>query len=282
MSNGPEASPPSVTELMPAKADEFVKTGQAAGIALDYLPRTLPLADKFVKANPAEAQKMAAYLGEVVRRETKGFWFDSEGVALVYVGVEPYVDPQAIVEALIAQGRADVSGTTVESSKAFCELMCRLQRQWLDRAVLGNYESMSTLRTAMSPDAKTAGLVLGLAQSAVLTAQLDWTEALDASTDSLDAVERILGGMHNLRAKADGRITDAQIDSLSKSMGIYIGEIIRRHYGGQWRVSPDGAFELPYTNATVDPVTRARKRIEDGPGENIRMYFNSMTKVIAS
>jgi hypothetical protein len=281
MSNSPE-TPPGVGELMPAQADEFVKAGQAAGLALDYLPRTLPIAEKYVKATPSEAPRMAAYLGEVIRRETKGFWFDADGAALVYTGVEPYVDPASAVQALLAHGRVDVAGTVVESSKAYCEQVCRLQKQWLDRAVRGNYDSMSALRTSMSADAKTAGLVLGLAQSAVLTAQLDWTETLDATTDSLDAVERILGGMHKLLAAGGGRITDSQIDSLSRSMGVYVGEIIRRHYGGQWRVSENGAFELPYTNTVVDPIARARKRIHDGPGENIRMYFNSMSKVIAS
>jgi hypothetical protein len=281
MSNSPE-SPASVSVLMAAQADEFVKAAQSAGLGLDYLARTLPIAEKFVKATPAEGVRMAAYLGEVIRRETKGFWFDSDGTALVYTGIEPYVDPSAVVDALIAHGRAEVAGTVVESAKAYCELVCRLQKQWLDRAVLGNYDSMSALRTSMAADARTAGLVLGLAQSAVLTAQLDWTEALDASPDSLDAVERILGSMHNLVAKGDGRAAETQIDALSKSMGVYIGEIIRRHYGGQWRVTESGGFELPYTNSIVYPIARARKRIHDGPGENIRMYFNSMGKIIAS
>lgn len=282
MSNSPEALPPTVTELMLAQAEAFVQAAQAAGLLLDYLPRTLPIADKFGKSNPEDIERMAAYVGDVIRRETKGFWFESDGVPLVYVGVEPYVDSRAVVQGLVANGRADVAGVTIESSKAYCELMVRLQKQWLDDAVLGNYESLTALRSSMSPDAKTAGLVLGLLQTAVLTAQLDWTEALDTSTDSLDAAERILGLMHDLVAKHDGRITDVQIEALAKSMGVYVGEIIRRHYGGQWRVSAEGAFELPYTNTTVDPVVRARKRIMDGPSENMRMFFNSMRRVIGS
>jgi hypothetical protein len=267
---------------MPAQAAEFVEAGKAAGVALDYLPRTLPIAEKFVKASPEEAERMAAYFGEVIRRETKGFWYEQDGVAMIYAGVEPCVDPSAVIQSLLAGGKADCGGTMVESSKAYCDAICRAQRQWLDQSVMGSYASMSVLRTSMAADAKTAGLVLALAQEAVLTARLDWSESLDCSEQSLDAVEKILGGMHNLSKNDPPRITSEQIESISKSMGVYIGEIIRRRSGGQWRVAGDGELELPYPGTTIHPIARARKRIIDGPAENVKMYFSSMQKVIAS
>lgn len=282
MSNNPETSTRNVAEDMPALAAEFVQACKTAGVSLDHLPRTLPIAERFVKGAPAETERFAAYFGEVVRRETKGFWFDSDGVAMVYAGVEPYVDPNAVVQTLLAGGKADAAGTAVESTKAYCDLICRLQRQWIDSALLGRYGSMALLRTAMSADAKTAGMVLGQAQQAVLTAQLDWSESLDGSEDSLDAVERILGKMHSLSKSEPERVPPELIDKTSKAMGIYLGEIIRRHYGGQWRVSADGEFELPYPSTTIHPIARARKRIVDGPAENVKMYFSSMARVIAS
>src|SRR5215212_5345252 len=101
MSNNPD-SPRNVAEQMQTLATEFVEAGKAAGLTLDYLPRTFPIADKFVKGAPAETERFAAYFGEVIRRETKGFWFDSEGVPMVYAGVEPYVDPNAIARTLLA------------------------------------------------------------------------------------------------------------------------------------------------------------------------------------
>ena len=282
MSDNPEATGGTVGELMPARAAEFVEACKAAGVALDYLPRTLPIAEKFVKGAPAETERMAAYLGEVIRRETKGFWFEQEYVPMVYAGINPYVDPAAVLKSLLETGRVTAGDTTVESAKAYCEMIARLQRQWLDGAVLGNYPNMSTLRTAMAADAKTAGLVLACAQQGVLAAQLDWSEPIDCSEDSLDAVERILGAMHNLRKKPDSHITDDQVEALSTSMGVVVGEVIRRHYGGQWRPSEDGSFEIPYPGTTIHPIARARKRIVDGPAENVKMYFSSMQKVIAS
>ena len=71
-----------------------------------------------------------------------------------------------------------------------------MQRLWLDGTVLGNYESMSALRTAMTPDAKLAGWLVAQGQLAVKTAKLEWKESLDFSEDSLDAIERIMGKLH--------------------------------------------------------------------------------------
>ena len=269
-------------DSMAALAAEFVEVCKAAGIALDYLPRTLPIAEKFVKGAPGEAERMAAYFGEVIRRETKGFWFEQEYVPMVYAGVEPYVDPAATVKSLLETGKAAAGDTTVESAKAYCEAISRLQRQWLDGTVMGSYHTMSALRTEMAADAKTAGTVLALAQQAILTAQIDWSEPINCSADSLDAVERILSAMHNRMKKPDSHVTDEQVDSLSRMMGVVIGEVVRRNYGGQWRPTAAGSFEIPYPGTTIDPIGRARKRIVDGPSENVKMYFSSMARVIAS
>lgn len=278
MSNQPE--PRSVTERMPELAAKFVETCKSAGVPLDYLPRTLPMAEKYVKSNPTEAAGMAAYFGEVLRRDSRGFWFDTDGTAMVYAGIEPQVDPAAVVESLLQSGRAAAGDRTVESTKAYCELINRLQRDWLDAAVLGSYPSVSALRASMAADAKTAGIALGFAQTAVLTAKLDWSEELAVGKDSLDGVERILAAMHTL--KTENNVTTAQIDSLSTIMGVFVGEIIRRHYGGQWRVGENGELELPYPGTTIHPISRVRKRIMDGPSENIRMYYASLPKIIAS
>jgi hypothetical protein len=281
MSNHPEGSTRNVGEQMAALAAEFVEAAKAAGITLDYLPRTLPIAEKMTKSSPAEAARMAAYLGEVVRRETRGFWFESEGVTpMVYCGIEPYVDPKSVVDSLLSTGRVAVGATTVESAKAYCETISRLQRQWLDGALLGTYESVAALRTSMAADAKTAGIALALAQNAVLTAKLDWSEDLAVGKESLDAVERMLGAMHTL--KNQNTVTSEQIESLCKMMGVFVGEIIRRHYGGLWRVAENGDLELPYPGTTIHPIARARKRVMDGPSDNIRMYYASLPKIIAS
>ena len=65
-------------DYMSAQAAEFVQGCKDAGINLDFLPRTLPFVDKYLAAHRQEretlAKPMAAYVGEVIRRETGGSW----------------------------------------------------------------------------------------------------------------------------------------------------------------------------------------------------------------
>ena len=139
MSDNPETSPLGVAEAMPALAEEFVQACKAAGIALDYLPRTLPLVDRQMKSSPSSpnVKGVAAYVGEVIRRETGGSWYDFEDQPMFSVG-DYTTDPVAIVTALGAGGRAQEGDVSIESTKAYCELICRMQRLWLDGTVLGN------------------------------------------------------------------------------------------------------------------------------------------------
>jgi hypothetical protein len=66
----------------------------------------------------------------------------------------------------------------------------------------------------------------------------------------------------------------------SKMWGTYIGEVIRRHYGGQWSVDDDGTLALLIGEAKAYPIAKARKRIVDGASDNIRYYFSSMLKLL--
>ena len=74
MSNQGETSP-TVADQMPALAAEFVQVCKTNGVSLDYLPRTLPLVDRFLNGKRAEmaaevrtkhCSLITAYLGEVI------------------------------------------------------------------------------------------------------------------------------------------------------------------------------------------------------------------------
>jgi hypothetical protein len=302
MPNGQESSSPNMAARMPAMAEEFVQACKNAGMALDYLPRTLPLVDKFLTSVRAEVQQMAArkdpqasaiwmknalwmagYLGEVIRRETAGIWFEADKQLLIDIGTGNYATPLVVVQAFFEGSPVQAGDVRITSMKAYCEFICRQQQQWLDKAVRGSYASMTELRTSMTSDAKLAGFLLAQAQTAVQTAKLRWNEALDFSGDSLDAIEGILGTLHDMNAKAapgEGA-TDEQIATMAKLWGVYLGEVLRRRYGGQWSLGENGVLELTIGGATVFPVGKARKRIVDGPADNVKFYFNAMAKVIS-
>ncbi len=300
MSTDEQTPQTGIDKYMPALAAEFVQTCYDAGIKLDFQPRTLPFVDKYLAGARLETGKLvaakdpqalalykknalwiAAYVGEVIRRETGGIWYEHEGNPALDIG-EHQVDPLAAVMQLFESGVAQFGDVRIDTTKQFCEWVCRLQRQWLEQILLGKYESMAALRTSMTPDAKLAGLLVVQSQTAVQNARIKWTESLDFTPDSLEAIERMLGKMHNLAkfaAPGEGP-SDDQIAAAAKLWGIYVGEVIRRHYGGQWSLDGDGVLALSVGEAQVFPVGKARKRIVDGPAENIRYYFSAMAKVL--
>lgn len=296
MSN--EAPRTSLPEYMPQMAAEFVQHCKAKGINLDHLPRTLPLVDRVLGGARTELQQMmagnapqardhfkkyamwiTAYLGEVIRRETGGSWYDFDDRPFLNVG-DYAADPMTTVIALFESGTAQEGDVTIESTKAYCELICRMQRLWLDGTLIGTYETMTALRTSMTPDAKLAGWLVGQAQAAVKTAKMTWQESLDFSDDSLDAVERILSAIHK-KGAAEPPSEDAVAEA-GKMWGVYLGEVIRRFYGGQWSTSPDGDLQLVLSGWTAFPIVKVRKRIVEGTAENVRMYFAAIPKALQS
>ena len=301
MSNQPEPSGAAPADAMPAQAQEFVEACKVKGFSLDYQPRTLPLVDKFLKGVSAEVRQLkakkdpaadeliakhagpvTAYLGEVIRRETSGNWYDFDGRPMLETG-EHQADPRPIVEGILESGRATEGDVNVDSLKAYCDMVCRMQRVWLDGTVLGTYESMTALRTSITPDAKLAGTIVAQSQAAIKAGKLKHSESLDFSSESLEGVERIMTSLHKQAkdAPADQKLTDEQITELSRLWGIYVGEVIRRYYGGQWSMV-DGTPDLALGGKNASPLAKVRKRIVDGPMENLKYYFQSIMKQLSS
>ena len=300
MSNETESSAPKMADQMPALAAEFVEVCKKSGINLDYLPRTLPLVDKFLNGKRTELQQLAAkqdpqaaalragyatsiagYLGEVIRKETGGAWYDFDDRPMLNVG-DYQADPLPIVNALLQNGQAREGDVAIASTKAYCEMISRMNRVWLDGTVLGTYESMAALRTSMTPDARLAGLIVAQSQQAIQAAKLKFDESLDFSSDSLDQVERIMSKLHKQATEAGpDKPTEQQLSELATLWGIYVGEVIRRYYGGQWSLI-NGVPDLTLGGKNAAPIDKVRKRITGGPMDNLKYYFTSIMKVLSS
>ena len=282
MSDQEEPSAPGASEKMPALAQEFAKARKESGITLDFQPRTLPLVDRFMKGTPsANPLEITAYVGEVIRRETGASWYDFDDRPFLGVG-DYQTDPLAVVSAILASGQAREGDVTIDSTKAYCDLICRMQRLWLDGTVLATFDSMSALRTSMTPDAKLAGWLVGQAQLAVKSAKMQWDESLDFSSDSLDGTERILSAVHSRSKKPGEALTDEALTEASNMWGVYFGEVIRRRYGGQWSLTADGIHQIDLSGTAPQPIVKVRKRIIDGASENLRVYFFAIPKAMKS
>lgn len=284
MSNQGETSP-TVANQMPALAAEFVQVCKTNGVSLDYLPRTLPLVDRFLNGKRAEmapevrtkhCSLITAYLGEVIRKETGGSWYDFDGRPMLNVG-DYQADPMAIVTGLFETGKGVDGDVSIESTKAYCEMISRMQRVWLDGTMLGTFESMAALRTSMTPDAKLAGTIVAQSQQAIKAAKLTFDESLDFTSESLEGVERIMTKLQ----KQEPKLSDEQLTELSKLWGVYVGEVIRRYYGGQW-TTVDGVPDVALGGKHAAPVAKVRKRLVGGPTENLKYYFTSIMKVLSS
>lgn len=301
MSNQADSSAaPNMAGQMPVLAAEFAQACKDTGINLDFLPRTLPLVDKVLAGRRTELQQLTAkqdpqaaelkakyaasitgYLGEVIRKETGGSWYDFDGRPMLNVG-EYQADPLPIVMALLQGGLAREGDVAIPSTKAYCEMIGRMQRVWLEGTVLGTYDSMAALRTSMTPDAKLAGIIVARSQAAIQTAKLTFDESLDFSSESLEQVEHIMSKLHKQVAEpGTGTLTEQEITELSMLWGVYVGEVIRRYYGGQWSVI-DGVPDLTLGGKNAAPIAKVRKRITGGAMDNLKYYFMSIMKVLSS
>ena len=73
-----------------------------------------------------------------------------------------------------------------------------------------------------------------------------------------------------------GGKTTATIDLLCEVWGAYLGEVFRRHAGGEWVVWEDQfgrAAAIRWARTQVFPADKVRKRITQGAENNLRAYY---------
>ena len=97
---------------------------------------------------------------------------------------------------------------------------------------------------------------------------------LDYSEQSLQEVERLLA---RFETDADA----AKIDELSKIWGGYLGEVVRRRFGGEWSIEkyPAGDFLIVTMNvngARLFPSMKVHKRLTEGETDNIWKFYQSV------
>ncbi len=119
-------------------------------------------------------------------------------------------------------------------------------------------------------------------EDAVDMANKEFGETLDFSEDSLRAVERILDRVSSTIPRGLGRLlkrkpSDEQIWEMSKIWGGYIGEVIRKRWGGEWTLEtaahPGTVITLRVLDADIFPPGRAHKRLTNGSEDNIWDYY---------
>jgi hypothetical protein len=103
---------------------------------------------------------------------------------------------------------------------------------------------------------------------------------LDYSVASIEQVDAIIEGM-----RQEGHTPETMAESLY-SFGCYLGEVLVRQAGGQWREAtkaelPTLAGLLPLvqlaTGGACNPIGKVFKRLQNGPAENLVAFYQACT-----
>ena len=121
------------------------------------------------------------------------------------------------------------------------------------------------------------------AEQAVAAAR-EFQIELDYSEESLKQVENILERLDGSidRGGAPGAVpSDVDAEELCKMWGGYLGEVVRRRWGGEWVLEtyPGGnvlTVALSTPGGTVFPSLKIYRRLNQGAGENVWSFYCMM------
>lgn len=137
------------------------------------------------------------------------------------------------------------------------------------------------------PPSDIARMMQGYAEDAVRLARRYQVE-LDYSEQSLEQVERMLGRLSGeLQAKEPDALSqnqpssDEQIDEMSRIWGGYLGEVVRRRFGGEWTVEKYPAGDFPIVTLNVNgaklfPAMKIHKRLTNGAVDNVVPFYQNV------
>jgi hypothetical protein len=125
------------------------------------------------------------------------------------------------------------------------------------------------------------------AEQAVRLAQ-EFKVTLDYSEDSVQQLEALLGQLHEeLESWSVGKSSpqaqpeSQQINQMAKIWGGYLGEVVRRRFGGEWTIEkyPAGDFLIVTLNvngARLFPSMKVHRRLAEGASENLWSFYQTM------
>ena len=127
------------------------------------------------------------------------------------------------------------------------------------------------------------------AEDAVDHARTSSDIVLDYTADSVERVERLLSEMYSAIPK--GFVARAfrrgpspeQIWTMCKVYGGYLGEVLRREKGGEWRLDKDivpgvDTICLQHGENRIWPPAKVHKRLKNGPEDNVWHFFQAVRR----
>lgn len=118
-------------------------------------------------------------------------------------------------------------------------------------------------------------MVFAYAKQAVTLAH-EFNAQLDYSENSLMEVETILDRL--AREMPASRPSSDDVSELCKVWGSYLGEVVRRRFGGDWSIETYPGKQFATLTLTVDgkklfPSMKVHRRLTEGEGDNVWTFY---------
>jgi hypothetical protein len=118
-------------------------------------------------------------------------------------------------------------------------------------------------------------MVLAYADQAVALAR-EFHAQLDFSDNSIMEVEAILSGL--AQDMPASKPSDDDVSEICKVWGSYLGEVVRRRFGGQWSIEtyPGKQFATLTLNLNGNklfPSIKVHRRLTEGESDNVWTFY---------
>lgn len=131
------------------------------------------------------------------------------------------------------------------------------------------------------------------AADAVTVAAREYKIALNYGAESLEQIESILamlcerspvGMFADLAAKPSG---EEDLERNCKLWGGYLGEVVRRRWGGEWALAPYPGWQslvpsVEVNGARLFPLMKIHRRLTQGSGESIWSFYQMLSGKLGS
>ena len=135
----------------------------------------------------------------------------------------------------------------------------------------------------MSETPTVADMTAAFALDAIDHAKAVASVELDFTAESIGQVEDILTKLHDALPKGffsklfKSGPSESDILTMSKMYGSYLGEVLRRVRGGEWKLI-DGQVTLTNGDERIWPIAKVYKRITNGGEDNVAVYFKVLVE----
>lgn len=96
---------------------------------------------------------------------------------------------------------------------------------------------------------------------------------LDYSENSVEKIEQLCEMIHQ-QIISNQNIKEENIDKVSKMIGSYLGELITKNIGGEWKLNDNKVITIRLKSFECYPIGKVYKRLKNGDEDNIEFYYN--------